>query len=140
MKIEQGFQASLADLGLIRRVGSVPSGILEDIALDRRWHNGAVIALTNERSQHLVLSSDLAHAVKRAALGQRLAEIKRHLLTDTSWNRFIHQGFEGGGTHDPKHLGHLLGRGANVAAVGEVVRVVAWCRGHVDSDSPVNVL
>jgi hypothetical protein len=49
--VEEGFQAALRDLGLIRGVRGVPTGVLHDgSAQDRRCY-GSVIAEANERAE-----------------------------------------------------------------------------------------
>ena len=54
LEIEQHFQPALADLGLVGRVGRVPGRVLEQVALDDRRHDGAVIAGADEALQHRV--------------------------------------------------------------------------------------
>ncbi len=66
LEIEQHLQPALADLGLVGRVGGVPGGVLEQVALDDRRHDGAVIAGADKTLQHNV------GAHLRAELGQRL--------------------------------------------------------------------
>ena len=48
LKIEKGFESTLADFRLVRRIGGVPRWILEHIALHHRGSDGAVVALTNQ--------------------------------------------------------------------------------------------
>ena len=66
LEIEQHLQPALADLGLVGRVGGVPGGVLEQVALDDRRHDGAVIAGADKTLQHNV------GVHLRAELGQRL--------------------------------------------------------------------
>ena len=80
LEVQQRLEAPLADLRLIRRVGGVPGRVLQDVALDRRRHDGAVIALADERGEHAVLGGGLAHPVERAAFRQRPAEFERRLV------------------------------------------------------------
>ncbi len=67
LEVEQHFQPALADLGLVGRVGRVPGRILEQIALDDRRHDGAVVAGADEALQHRVRRH------LRGKLGQRLS-------------------------------------------------------------------
>ena len=67
LEIQQGFEASLADLRLIRRVGRVPGRIFQDVALDHRRQDRPVIALPDQRCADFVLACDLPQFVERLA-------------------------------------------------------------------------
>ena len=73
LEVEQRFQPALADLGLIRRIGRVPGRVLQNVALDHRRQDGAVIALADQRGEHLVLRCELAHMRQRLGLAERAA-------------------------------------------------------------------
>ena len=68
LEIHQGFQPALADLRLVRGVGGVPGRVFQNVALDHRGQNRAVIALPDQRGEHLVLACNLAHAGERRSL------------------------------------------------------------------------
>ena len=55
LEIEQRFEPALRDLRLVGRVGGVPAGIFEDVALDDRRRDRVVIALADEGAEDLVL-------------------------------------------------------------------------------------
>ena len=82
LEVEQGFQAALADLGLIRRIGRVPRRIFQDVARDHGRRDRAVIALADHRDQHLVLARNRAQLLQSLALGEWRAEIERVALPD----------------------------------------------------------
>ncbi len=65
LEIEQRFQPALADFRLIRRIGGVPGGVFQDVALDHRRQDGAGIALADQRGEDLVLRRELAHMRQR---------------------------------------------------------------------------
>ena len=97
LEIQQGFQPALADLGLIWRVGRVPGRILQDVALDHRRQDRAVIALPDQRCADLILARDLAQFVERLRFRQgrppilsgfALADVRRNGLRD----RFVEIG------------------------------------------------
>ena len=48
LEIDQRFEPALRNLRLVWRIGRVPRGILEDIALNHRGRVRAVVALTDE--------------------------------------------------------------------------------------------
>ena len=54
LEIDQSFHAALADLGLVGRVGGVPSGIFQNVAQDHAGGMAAVIALANEVFHELI--------------------------------------------------------------------------------------
>ncbi len=56
LEVQQRLEPALADLGLVGRIGGVPGRVLEDVALDRRRRDRAVIALPDQRGQHPVLA------------------------------------------------------------------------------------
>ena len=65
-KLMQRLQPALRNLRLVRRVGGVPAGILEDVPLDDRRRDAVVVALAEVVFEDLILRRD------RAQLGQRL--------------------------------------------------------------------
>ena len=104
LEVEQHLQPALADLGLVGRVGRVPGRILEQVALDDRRHEAAVVAGADEALQHDVArpssppssasaSASLAGAgsVERPVEADRL----RHRLRDQRLDR----GHADGGQH-----------------------------------------
>ena len=44
LEVQQRFEPALGDLGLVRRVGRVPAGILEHVAQDDRGRDAVVVA------------------------------------------------------------------------------------------------
>ncbi len=124
LEVEQGLEPALADLGLVGRIGRVPGRVLEDVALDRRRHRGAVIALADQRGQELVLVGGGAQPLDRTALRQGGTELGRFLLADAGRQGLVDQCVEAVGTDHLQHAGDLLHRRADMAAVGEVVGIV----------------
>jgi hypothetical protein len=49
--VEEGFQAALGDLGLIRGVRGVPAGVFHDGSTQDRRRYGSVIAKADERAE-----------------------------------------------------------------------------------------
>ncbi len=66
LEVEQRLEASLRDLGLVRRVGGVPGGVLEHVALDDRRRDRARVPLADQRGEHLVAVRE-ARATGRAS-------------------------------------------------------------------------
>ena len=65
LKIEQRFEPALRDLGLIRRVGRVPTGIFEDVALNHRRRDAIGVTRADKGARDFVFLRN------RAQLGQR---------------------------------------------------------------------
>ena len=55
LEVQQRFQPALGDLRLVRRVGRVPAGVLQDVAADHGRGDGPVVAEADHGRQHLVL-------------------------------------------------------------------------------------
>ncbi len=60
LEIEQGLQSALRDLGLVGRVGGIPAGIFQDVALDDRRQDGLRVA-------HADVGADAAVAATQPA-------------------------------------------------------------------------
>ena len=58
LEVEQGFEPALGDLGLIRGVGVVPTGILDDVTAEHGGRDGAVVAESDEGAAGLVLGKN----------------------------------------------------------------------------------
>ena len=65
LKIEQRLEAALRDLGLIRRVLGVPAGVLEQVALDDRRSDAAVVAHADVRAPNLVFIGQPTEGLER---------------------------------------------------------------------------
>ena len=121
LEVEQGLQPALGDLRLIRRVGRVPAGVFQDVALDDRGRDAAVVAHADEAAQHLVAAGDLVEFDERRGFGSRgrqfeaavvsfAADRGRHGVVDQARERGLSEGLE--------HLLDLGGPGSDVP-VGE---------------------
>jgi hypothetical protein len=71
LEVDQRFHAALRDLGLVRRVGGVPGGVLQDVAQDHARRVGAVIALADEVLEDLVLGRDGLQLLERGGFRHR---------------------------------------------------------------------
>ena len=65
LKIEQRFEPALRDLGLVRRVGRVPTRVFENVSLNHRRRDAIGVAGADEDCAHFILLRD------RAQFGQR---------------------------------------------------------------------
>ena len=121
--VQQRLQPSLRDFRLIGGIGGIPGGVFQDVALDRRRGDGAVIALPDQAGHHPVLRRHLAHFRQKLMFRQRCPG-QRGGLADRCGNGLRNQRVQAGHTHRFEHFGHFIGRGADMAAVGEIVGII----------------
>src|SRR5207244_6051732 len=82
LKIEQCFETTLSEFGLVRRVGSVPPGIFENVSLNDWRRDAIVITGADERACDSVLFRDRAQLGKFFALRFRLRYIQLSVVSD----------------------------------------------------------
>src|SRR5262249_28772300 len=82
LEIQQSFEPSLADFGLVRCVGRVPGWILENVALNHRRQNRSVVPLTDQRRENLILVGDDAELLQRLGFRTPCGERERGGLSD----------------------------------------------------------
>ena len=88
LEVEQRLKPALREFGLIRRVGSIPTRVLQHIALDHRRGMRSVVALPDQWTQKLVLSGKTAKFLDHGVLADRVrqplhrrdADVRRHRL------------------------------------------------------------
>ncbi len=118
LEVQDGFQAALRDFGLVRGVGGVPGRVFEDVAQDDLRRVGAVVALADQRLQHLVLRRQALEQRQRFFFGARfgeLAQVQLVLAADVGRDHGVDQGGAGGVAEGRQH-GCLFGFGrADVA-------------------------
>ena len=122
--VQQRLKAALADFRLVGRIGRVPGRVFQNIALDDRRRDGAVITLADQRGQNLVLVGRFAKTVERLAFGQRGTPGQRHLLADGRGNGGVDQGVEALIANDLQHLGHFRRRRPDVTPVSEIIGLI----------------
>ena len=114
LEVQQSFQSPLGDLSLVRRVGRVPSRILEYVALDGRRKDGAAEAKTDVAAEHLVLRTEGAHVVQVFAFGHRRAHVQ-FPAADAFRHGSIDQFIEAAYADGLEHGGGLVVVGTDVA-------------------------
>ena len=122
LEIQQRLQPALRDLRLVRRVGRIPSGILQDVALDDRRRDRVVVALADEGAEHLVLLHHLPQLFERRAFGPRRGQVQRALQPDGARDGGIDQRLERLVAQLLEHARDLVGLGPNVAPGKRVQR------------------
>lgn len=84
LEVQEGLQAALGDLRLVRRVGRVPGGVLHDVAQDDGRREGAVVAEADHRGQHLVAVGQRPQLGQDLRLGARRGRFRASALLITS--------------------------------------------------------
>ena len=132
LEIQQRLEPTLADLGLVGRIGGVPGRVFQDVALDRRRRDSAMIALPDQACQNLVLGRDHPHVMHELAFGLGLAEGQRSRLPNGCRHGLLDQVIKTVDAKRAQHVGHFLWRRADMAAVGEIIwQVVGGRKRHV---------
>ena len=130
LKVQQRLQTALRDLRLIGRIGRVPGGVFQDIALDRGRGRRAVIAHTDERGHSHVLRPDFAHMAEHLMFGHR-RPCEGRGLADRHGHGLINQRIQRRLANHLEHLFHLGRRRADMTAVGKIIGVIVRRRiGH----------
>ena len=109
LEIQQGFQATLRDLGLIGRVGGVPARIFQDVALYHRRHDGVVIAQPDIGAEYLVLCGDAAQMLVVLIFGHASRQIQRLLQADCGRNGLRDQFIDRACADFFQHRGYIVG-------------------------------
>ena len=115
LEVEQGLEPALADLGLVGRVGRVPSGILQQVALDHRRREGVVIAQADEAAHDPVAAHEFAQLRQSRLLVERGRQLERLAQADRFGHDLVDEGVERVEAETLKHGRHFSGGGAKVA-------------------------
>ncbi len=121
--VQQRLKPSLGDFRLIGCIGGIPGRVFQNVALDRRWRDGAVIALSDQAGHHPVLPGHLAHQTQQLAFRQR-RPVQRGVLADRLRHGLVDQLVQRADADGAQHVVHLGDRRADMAAIGEIVGVV----------------
>jgi hypothetical protein len=68
LKVEEGLEATLGDLGLVRRVLRVPPRILQDISLNHRWGDAVGVAHAEIAPPNIVLRRNGVQLLEQGVL------------------------------------------------------------------------
>ncbi|KWV85365.1 hypothetical protein PFLmoz3_04919 [Pseudomonas fluorescens] len=104
LEIQQGFQAALGNLGLIRRVGGVPGRVFQQVAQDRRRRVAVVIALADVGLEQLVLAGDGLDLGQGLGFAQAVFQAEHAGALDAFRDDAGAQGFEGIKPQAGEHL------------------------------------
>ena len=91
LEVQQSFQASLRNFGLIRSVRCIPYRILEYVALDNSRADGIVPTHTYIRCIKLVLRSQVGNMFGKLAFSHRSFQCQRFLQADVGRDSLVYQ-------------------------------------------------
>ena len=137
----QRLQPALGDLRLVRRVGRVPTRILENVALNHGWRMRVAIAGPDKAAPHLVAGGERAQLGERLRFGARRRKVERDGLPYRIGQRFPDERFARGETEGVEHVALVArvdsdvarGKGAGVQQIVERHgRALSSCRGLRD--------
>ena len=94
LEVEQGLEASLGDLRLVRRVGGVPARVLEHVAPDHRRGERAVVAQADHRLRRAVAGREVTKLAGDVLLRGRGRKVQRPGRADPTGDGGRHQGLE----------------------------------------------
>ena len=108
LEVQQRLEAPLTDLRLIRRIGRVPGGIFQHVALNDGRQVRAVIALADQGDHRLVARNDPAHFGQELGFGQRRSKAERPSLANVGRHRLVDERIQARRVHDLQHPPHVV--------------------------------
>ena len=103
LEIQERLEPALGNLGLIGRVGRVPAGVFQHVALNHWRGDGVVIALADEGAENLVLLGNAPEFRKRLVFAPRRRQIQLPPETDGGRHRCIDQPVQRGVAEERQH-------------------------------------
>ncbi len=119
LEVEQRLEPALGDLRLVGRVRRVPGRVLQDVALDDRRGDRAVVPQPDERGEHGVAGGDLAQLGDDGRLGGGGLDRQLTREADAAGHGGVDEVVEAGAADGLEHPGEVALAGADVAG-GEV--------------------
>ena len=115
LEVEQRFEATLGNLGLVRRVLRIPAGVFEDVALDDRRRDAVVVAEAEVGFENLVLAGDGLELAQRVELGERSWNVQWRGEPDVGGHERVNHRVERIVAERLEHLGGFIGAWPDVA-------------------------
>ena len=115
LEVHQGFHTALADFGLVRGVGGVPSGVFQNIAQNHARNMGVVIALADKAFQDFVFSSNSLELFQSSGFGNSRGQVHSLSARNIGGHDRADQGIAAGLAYYRQHVLFVLGRHANMA-------------------------
>ena len=116
LEVQQGLQAALGNLRLVRCVGGIPARILQHIAQNHRRRQGAVVAHTDTGGKHLIARGDLLQVAQHFGFATRRAQLQQLITHNTLRHGLTNQILQRVGAEGVEHGLLLGGIGADMSA------------------------
>ena len=121
LEVQQAFQTALGDLGLVRGVGGVPTGVFHHIAQYHVGHDGVVVAHADVGLEHLILAGDGFDFSQRLIFADSNVQVQIVALANARRYGFLNQLIDRSYVQFRQHGVGLLGVGPNMATDKSVV-------------------
>ena len=115
LEVEQRLEPALGDLGLVGRVGGVPGGVLEHVALHHGRGEGAVVAEPDHRGDPAVAGGHLTKLLEHGGLRRGRLDVERLRATDAARHGGVDEVCERAAADDLEHRGDVVLARADVA-------------------------
>jgi hypothetical protein len=126
LEVDERLEASLRDLGLIRRIRRVPAGVLEHVAQDHGRRVAIVVAHADVPARDAVLRRDAPQPSKIPGLGLGGRQIQRLGEANAGRDRLIDERVDRGHADGAQHLVLRAGVGSDVAILEAAVVRDSW--------------
>ena len=100
----QGLKSTLADLGLVRRIGGIPAGVFKHVALDDGRGNGVVVTHTDIALEELVFLGQATAAVQKLVFVDTISDGHGFVETDRGGHSLVDQFIHGVDTDGFQHF------------------------------------
>ena len=115
LEVQQGFQASLRHFGLVGRIGGVPNGVLEHVALDYGRRHGVVPPHADVSGVEFVFGCQRRDVLSELVFGHGFGQCQRFFEADIRGDGFINQLVQAAHSDFAEHLLFVLFADADVA-------------------------
>ena len=117
LKIQQGLQPALRNFRLIWRVGGVPGGVFQYVALDYAGGVRAVIALANKALEDAIAAGNGFEFLQCFIFSGRWRQVHGRMACNIGWNQCVNQRLPRWQANGAQHVRFVLRTGANVASL-----------------------
>ncbi len=117
LEVDERFEPTLRHLGLVRRIGGVPAGVLQHVPPDRLRHQRVRIACPDEAPPDVIPVRQRLQLGERSRFGRRRRQVQRLVRPDRGRHRLPDQLLARGDAERGEHGGFVRCRHAEVPGV-----------------------
>jgi len=122
LEVQQRFEPALGDFGLVRGVGGVPAGILQNVAQDHGRRDAVLVAHADIGAEDLVLRGDFHEGGQHFVFAAGGGELERTPQPDLRRHRLLNHRLKARIAQQGQHVPGLFRARPNMAA-RELIRV-----------------